>query len=1123
LSNINRTLVILLCLISSLPSKAITYYANVSGNWNVLTTWTTVGCGSFVNPLTLPTAADDVIICNNAILTCNINTTINSITVTNGCRFINASLSATNRSVTIVNGLNVLSGGSLVQQSILNPTTTLFAGVEFFDPASSFTVTNWFAPTLSVISGVSSNFGSLVLNYNPGVAWWNNQGLGVTRLIQGDLTIGTNCQTFLDNTTSPLNINVSGNLQVDGKLRIKEANSGAVIFSVVGNGLLNSAGRFTGIFNGTGNFVFNVNNLTTIGGSIFSGIQDGVGGATINVAAVFTSGGDFYGINAPAILNNGVPAITINSLFYSNGIFMASNAHNLNGLATVNIQNNATVNFTNAANKISLLGMATLSGQKSTTRLLFTVGNNLTISGIATCEFKTSESSGEETTIVNGTFTSTNAKTIFNGSTDETNGHKVKITLGGLLVSGGTVWFSENASDSTFLTVNGTAQLSGGVVILKSSTGRALFTVNGLFTQNLVGSVFYLHGYNQLSQATAANDTIELTTNGDFVQSGGILHFDDFDSPALQQININGPNYTISNSASMLRAGSGTSLNFARINFLFPGTVNYFRNLSHNIRQCKQYVKSGCTVNVTFGPVQISSHNSPQLDMLTVESGGILSTGTNQISSDTVYAYTGVTVADGGRLRIARTQGLYDNTNNPLLRSSGGMNYFLGANSIVEYNTNTYARVSGINVGVATLPQHKYGILEINHVGPAGTWISPTFLPSFTNAVYVRTRLIMTNGEFNLCDAPGNPGSAGRYVFIENPTPTALTRTGGYIRSEATNHSGRIVWTMNSVPGTYIVPFGFSATDFIPLTYELLSGNAGTVSFSTYHTPANNLPWPPGITNLASNFGLSPDNRAATVDRFWRINSTGATYVYNLNFNYAASELPGIPFNTPNFMWASAYSTTTNAWLPLTLGQTSSPYQVNVPLATRNMNWAISAGTSYLPLEWGDISASPSGKDVRVKWSTLSEKNTDFFTVYKSVGNSNFVEVGTVAASGNSNTLLHYSFLDENSASTSAYYRIKETDLNGDVYWSAIVFYNALTKKPELNAWFNTSNSSLEIINPSATPGVISIYDVSGRLIYESNTRNENLISVPLNVPERNIYLIRFLNEEGSFTKKVSM
>lgn len=1109
---------------NSLPTKAITYYANTTGVWNDLNSWTVIGCGSFVRPLTFPTATDDVVICNNAQLTCNVNTTVNSITISGGCTFINANLSNTSRSVTVISSLNILSGGSLIQQSILNPTSTLFAGVEFFDPASSFTVTNWFSITLPLINSVSSNFGNVALNLNTGAGWWNNQGLGVTRLVQGNLSVGANCQTFLDNTVSPVNINIGGGLTLDGKLRVKESNSGAVTFSVVGSGLLNSTGRFSGIVNGSNNFVFNINNLTTVNGSIFSGLQDGIGSATINVSGVFTSGGDFYGINAPTILNNGVPTVTIYSLSYSSGIFMASYTHNINGLAEVTIQSHATINFTSASNKIHLLGLASLSGIKTTTRLQFFVGGNLTISGVSTSEFKTSESAGEESTVVNGTFTSTAAKTIFNGSLDETNGHKVNITLGGLLMSGGSVWFSENASDSTFLTVNGTVQLSGGIAILKSSTGRALFTVNGLFTQNLVSSVFYMHGYDQLLQTSAANDTIELTANGSFVQSGGILYFDDFDSPALQQININGSVFTISNSASMQRAGSGTSLNFSRINFIYQGTITYFRNLAHNIRQCKQYVKSGCLVDVTFGPVQVSSHNSPSLDMLTIESGGILSVGTNQISSDTVFAYTGVTVADGGRLRLARTQGLYDNTNDPVLRKSGGMNYFLGANSIIEYNTNTYARVSGINVGVATLPQHKYGILEINHVGPAGTWISPTFMPSFTNAIYVRTRLIMTAGEFNLCDAPGNPGSAGRYVHIENPVPSAIVRTGGFIRSEALNHSGRIVWTINSVPGSYIVPFGYSSTDYIPLTYTLNSSSAGIVSFSTYHTPATNLPWPTGVINLASNSGLTPDNRNATVDRFWRISGTGASPNYSLNFSYAASELPSIPFNTPSSMWASAYNTTTNAWLPLTAGQTSSPYQVNLPIATKNIHWALASNLSVLPLEWASVSAVPQGKDVSVRWSTFTEENTDFFTVYKAIGNSSFVEIGQLPAAGNSIELRSYFLVDDNARATSAYYKIKETDFNGDEYWSDVVYYKSLSTSSDLSAWFNANNSMMQIILPkTSSSGIITIYDLTGRLLFEKNSMSEDLLLFHLNLPRNNIYLLRFLNEEGSYSTKFSM
>lgn len=1117
------TVLFILFLLSPRLGRATTFYAVVTGNWNALTTWTTIGCGSFVNPAVLPGATDDVVVCNGVVLTCNINTIVSSITVSSSATFQNGGASTTNRSVTIVNSLNILNGGTLIQNSVINPTTTLFAGVEFFSPTSLFRVNNWFSNTLSIVSAVSSNFGHVHLNFNTGVTWWNNQGLGVARLIQGDLTIGSTCQTLLDNSSASIAVNVPGNFVLDGKLRVKDANAGTASFSVTGIGTINSTGVFTGIANGSNNFTFSINNLTTLAGSTFNGLLDGTGNTTIQINGVFNCAGNFYGINAPLILNNGVPSITMNSLSYTGGTFMASNTHNVNGLATLSILNNATINFTTATDKINLLGLAAIGGNICTTRLLFTVGGNFTISGLSSCEFKTSETKGEETTIVGGTFTSTAARTIFNGSNVETNGHKVHITLAGLIMSGGTVWASENASDSTFLVVNGVSQISGGTLILKSSTGWARFTINGNFTQNLVSSQFYLHGSNQLAQVGPASDLIEVQVNGNFVQSGGIIYFDNYDSPSLQQININGPTYTISNSASMLRAGSGTSPNFAKINFQYQGTTTFFRNLSHNIRQCKQFIKSGCTVNVTSGPFQISSHSVASVDMLTVESGGILSVGTNQISSDTISAFTGVTISDGGRLRLARTQGLYDNTNNPVFRSSGGMNYFLGANSIVEYNTNTYARVSGINIGVATLPQHKYGILEINHVGPAGTWISPTFQPSFTNAVYVRTRLMITAGEFNLCDAPGNPGSAGRYVYIENPAPTSLVRTGGYIRSEATDHSGRIVWTMANVAGTYIIPFGYSATEYLPLTYQLVSNSAGTVSFSTYRTPATNLPWPSGVTNLFSHIGLTPDNRNATVDRFWRISPSVTTPVANLVLTYASSELPGIPFNSANAMRAHSYNVTTNSWLAASVGQTATAYQVTIPSASNNINWAVASLNAPLPLTWVSISASKDRENVLVKWATLSEKDCDFFTVYKSENNSYWLPLGTLPATGNSNTLKNYSFIDVYAASANAYYRVKETDVNGEEFWSDIAYYASSRNEQSLKAWYHPENSALQVLLPTHASGTLFIYDMMGRLLYQKQSSGESSLMWPVSLPLNTNYLIRFVDDQTDVSVKITL
>jgi hypothetical protein len=1086
-------------------AEGATYYAVTTGNWNVTTTWSTGGCGTYVTPAVTPGPGDNVIVCLGITVTVNVNVTVANVTVNNGGVLQNGGGSTTNRSLTVTGALTVSNGGTLIQNSILNPTTTLFAGTESFGATSTVTVSNWFSPTLPLINSINSNFGSVNLNWGTGTNWWKNQGLGVTRTIAGNLTVGTGCQTFLDSSNAAVSISIGGSLTVNGKLRIKYLMPGAVTFLASGNGNIGAAGEFNGTFGGNGNVSFTIQNLTSSAGGTFCAVKDGIGNATVAINGIFTCAGNFYGIDAPAVINNGVPTITMNSLAYTGGIFMASNTHNSLGTATVTIATNANVSFTVATDRISLIGLGNVGVNNVTTRLVLNVGGNLSIGGLSTCSFKTSESFGEETITVNGTFTSTAARTLFNGGANELSGHKVRATFGGFVISGGNVWFSENTSDSTLITVNGTTQLSGGTLILKSAGGYANFIVNGSYAQNLVGSVYYMHGPDQQGAATLGNNFIDMRVNGTFTQSGGVMHFDVANSPAEQRLYINGPSYTISNIATMQRAGYGTSTNFARIIFEYAGTITYFRNLSHNIQQCKQTIRNGCRVNVTSGPFQISSHNTPALDFLTVESGGILSVGTSQISSDSAYSNTGVTIQDNARLILANTNGLYDGTIYPVFRSTGNMNYFLGANSTVEYNTATYARVTGINIGVATLPQHKYGILEINHVGPAGTWVSPTYLPTFTNAVFIRTRLVMTAGEFNLADAGGSPVSAGRYVYIENPSPSALLRTGGYIRSEVQDHSGRIVWTINNTTGTYLLPWGVSSTQYIPLTYNLSSGGVGTVSFSTYRTPATNLPWPPGVTNLASHIGLSPDNRIATVDRFWRMANTGTAPVLNLTFNYVSSEMPGIPYNLPTQMRAHAYNSTANNWMAPLPGQSASAYQVIVPGAGGNTHWAISSLAAPLPVEWLSVNAYRADSHVQIEWATASEKDCDYYTVFRSGASGVFEPIGTVKAAGNSSDELQYFFKDLNPVSGSVYYKIKQTDFNGDYSWSDMVYVTDKVSLTGMQAWINESSDVLMVRLPEAG-GVLNIVDALGRTILTKEV-TENLFEMPVSVANQMLFV----------------
>jgi hypothetical protein len=86
-----------------------------------------------------------------------------------------------------------------------------------------------------------------------------------------------------------------------------------------------------------------------------------------------------------------------------------------------------------------------------------------------------------------------------------------------------------------------------------------------------------------------------------------------------------------------------------------------------------------------------------------------------------------------------------------------------------------------------------------------------------------------------------------------------------------------------------------------------------------------------------------------------------------------------------------------------------------------------------LPIELNDFKASEENNFVRLNWSTLSEKNNNYFEILKSIDGINFVKIGTVNGSQNNNQKQDYSFVDKSAASSKVvYYKLKQVDNNGD-------------------------------------------------------------------------------------------
>ncbi len=92
-----------------------------------------------------------------------------------------------------------------------------------------------------------------------------------------------------------------------------------------------------------------------------------------------------------------------------------------------------------------------------------------------------------------------------------------------------------------------------------------------------------------------------------------------------------------------------------------------------------------------------------------------------------------------------------------------------------------------------------------------------------------------------------------------------------------------------------------------------------------------------------------------------------------------------------------------------------------------------------LPIELLSFDAKWNGEVVDLVWSTASETDNDFFTVERSQDAQGWEVVIVVEGAGNSVSILNYRASDESPFLGVSYYRLKQTDFDGQYSYSQVV------------------------------------------------------------------------------------
>lgn len=137
-----------------------------------------------------------------------------------------------------------------------------------------------------------------------------------------------------------------------------------------------------------------------------------------------------------------------------------------------------------------------------------------------------------------------------------------------------------------------------------------------------------------------------------------------------------------------------------------------------------------------------------------------------------------------------------------------------------------------------------------------------------------------------------------------------------------------------------------------------------------------------------------------------------------------------------------------------------------------------------LPVEIIDYKANYDKErdQVALNWTTLSENNTDYFTIEVSVDMENWRILDQISAAGNSVEQLDYATTDQNPNYGVNYYRLKAFDTDGNMKYEEVRSVS-INQSEDMLVYPNPTNGIVNISLLSEAETEIKVVDNLGRLI----------------------------------------